>query len=62
MNRFSSFFVACTLLLFSPVLFAHGTASQATATCNFDSTKQLAVEYQRMTVNSRNPVSVKHAA
>ncbi len=59
MHRFSVGRAASTLLL--PTLltlsvFAQGTTSQATATCNFDPNKQLAVEYQRMTVNAKKPV------
>ena len=46
---------AVSLLLCSP-LFGQGTTSGATASCNFGSNKQVAVEYQRMTVNARKPV------
>lgn len=43
-------------VVFAIALFGQGTSSQATATCNFDADKQLAVEYQRMTVNAKRPV------
>jgi len=56
MRRLFSFFVVCAFSVFSPTLLAQDTTSQATATCNFDSTKQLVVEYQRMSINSRTPV------
>jgi Protein of unknown function (DUF2911) len=52
--RFSFFLLSS--VLFAPLLFAQGTSSQATATCNFDSSKQIAVEYQRVTVNVDKPV------
>ena len=38
------------LLLFTAPMWAQGTTSQATASCNFDSQNQLAVEYQRFSV------------
>ena len=44
------------ILLLAPALYAQGTTSQATATCNFNASKQLAVEYQRVTVNTKKPV------
>ena len=56
MRRFGSFVLPFVSLLLAPALFAQGTTSQATATCNFDASKQLAVEYQRMAVNSKKPV------
>lgn len=43
-------------LLFCSSLFGQGTSSSATATCNFDSNKQVVVEYQRMTVNVKKPI------
>lgn len=43
------------VLLVSTVLFAQGTTSQATATCNFDVNHQVVVEYQRFSVNSKTP-------
>lgn len=42
-------------LIFASTLCAQGTTSQATATCNFGANKQVAVEYQRITVNSKKP-------
>jgi hypothetical protein len=59
MHRYSFLsvlFVLCVPLLFSPALLAQGTSSQANATCNFDANRQLSVEYQRMTINSKKPV------
>jgi len=56
MRGFGSFALLSVSLLVTPVLSAQGTSSQATATCNFDASKQLAVEYQRMAVNSKKPV------
>lgn len=41
---------------FAASLFAQGTSSLATASCNFDPNKQLTVEYQRMNVNVKKPV------
>jgi hypothetical protein len=43
-------------LVFCSPVFGQGTTSGATATCNFGSNKQIAVEYQRMTVNVKKPV------
>jgi hypothetical protein len=54
MHRFSFFLVP--YMLVAPMLFAQGTTSQATAACNFDAARQVAVEYQRMTVNVNKPV------
>ncbi len=54
MHRFSILLVS--FVLFAPLVFAQGTTSQATATCNFDAAKQIAVEYDRMTVNVKKPV------
>ena len=56
MNRFRYLLAFTASLLFCSPLFGQGTTSGATATCNFDSNKQVAVEYQRMTVNGRKPV------
>ncbi len=60
MHRFGSFVFLAAVLAFSTFFsssaFAQGTASQATASCNFDPDKQLAVEYQRMTINPKKPV------
>jgi hypothetical protein len=53
MYRFS---ILVSFVLFAPLLFPQGTTSQATATCNFDAAKQIAVEYERMTVNVKKPV------
>ncbi len=56
MSRFRYLLVPALSLLFASSLFGQGTTSGATATCNFGSNKQVAVEYQRMTVNAKKPV------
>jgi hypothetical protein len=56
MCRFHHLFALAVSLLFCSSLFGQGTTSGATATCNFDSNKQVAVEYQRITLNGRKPV------
>jgi Protein of unknown function (DUF2911) len=56
MTRFRYLLAPPVLLLFCSSLFGQGTTSGATATCNFDSNKQVAVEYERMTVNVKRPV------
>jgi hypothetical protein len=50
------FLILPSELLLATVLFAQGTTSQATAACNFDANDQVAVEYQRFSVNSKKPV------
>jgi hypothetical protein len=56
MSRFRYLLALAVSLLICSSSFAQGTTSGATASCNFDSNKQIAVEYQRMTVNGRKPV------
>ena len=56
MFRFRHSLAFAVSLLFCSSLFGQGTTSGATASCNFDSNKQVAVEYQRITVNGRKPV------
>lgn len=56
MRRFCPFLFPALSLLFCSPLFGQGTTSSATATCDFGSHKQIAVEYQRMAVNARKPV------
>jgi hypothetical protein len=56
MCRFYRSLAVAVPLLFCSSLFGQGTTSGATASCNFDSNKQVAVEYQRVTVNARKPV------
>ena len=48
--------VLAVSLLFGSSLFGQGTTSGATATCNFDPSKQIVVEYQRLSVNAKKPV------
>jgi hypothetical protein len=43
-------------LLFTNLALAQGTSSNATAACNFDTTKQVAVEYQRVAVDVKKKV------
>lgn len=56
MSRFRYLLALTVLLLFCSSSFGQGTTSGATASCNFDSNKQVAVEYQRMTVNVKKPI------
>ncbi len=57
MHRLYPFlFLAASLMLCASSFGQGGTTSGATATCDFGSNKQIAVEYQRMTVNARRPV------
>lgn len=56
MYRVSPVLVLPVVLLLSAVVFAQGTSSQATATCNYDANNQLAIEYQRFSVNSKLPM------
>ncbi len=56
MGHFRRLLVMAVSLLFGSSLFGQGTTSVASATCNFDSTKQIVVEYQRMSLNAKKPV------
>src|SRR5271166_4820021 len=56
MSRFRYLLVLAVSLLFCSSSFGQGTTSGATASCNFDSNKQVAVEYQRVTVYARKEV------
>jgi len=57
MHRLTCCFALCaSLLLTINTAFAQGTSSNATASCNFDSTKQVAVEYQRIAVDVKKRV------
>ncbi len=52
MHRLTCWFVfSASLLLTTTTAYAQGTSSNATATCNFDKTKQVAVEYQRIAID-----------
>ncbi len=57
MRRFISFFVILATFFFAHLAFAQGAPSSGTATCNFDDEKQLAVEYQHVTLNLKKPTS-----
>ena len=57
MRRLYPFLFLAASLMFCASSFGQGgTTSGATATCDFGSNKEIAVEYQRMTVNARKPV------
>ena len=54
MYRMTWWFVLSVSLFFtSNTVFAQGTGSSATATCKFDSMKQLAVRYQKVKVGTK---------
>ncbi len=57
MRRFVSFFVILATLFLAYPAFAQGEAPTGTATCNFDQDKQLAVEYQHVTLNLKKPTA-----
>src|SRR5271166_3301892 len=56
MRRLTSYFVLTAFLFLACAAFAQENTSTATATCNFDTDKQLAAEYQRISVNPRKPL------
>ena len=56
LHRHGCLLVLPVVALCVPLLFAQGTSAMATATCNFDANRQIAVEYLRMTVNAKKPV------
>jgi hypothetical protein len=47
MCRINFLLILAAELLLAAALFARGTASLATATCNFDANSRVAIEYQR---------------
>jgi Protein of unknown function (DUF2911) len=51
-----SYFVLVALLLFTGAGLAQDMASSTTITCDFDSGKQLAAEYQHLAVNLKKPL------
>ena len=57
MRQFVSFSVLLATLFLAPLAFAQGTTSTGTATCNFDADKQIAVEFQHVTLNLKKPAS-----
>ena len=59
MRRLVSLFITLTTLFFAQLTFAQGSASSGTTTCNFDDEKQLAVEYQHVTLNLKKPTSLQ---
>lgn len=57
MHRVSiSFVLAVSFLLIIGSAFAQGATANETATCNFDTDKQLAIEYQGVTLDSKKKV------
>ncbi len=56
MPRFTSYFVFIAFLFLTCAAFTQDNTSTATATCNFDADKQLAAEYQRISVNPKKPL------
>ncbi|MGC2112525.1 MAG: DUF2911 domain-containing protein, partial [Candidatus Korobacteraceae bacterium] len=57
MPRLASFFVMFASLCIVPAAFAQGATS--TATCNFDEDKQIVLDYQRVQVNLKKPLSAQ---
>ena len=53
-RRFGSFLLLSASLFLAPALFAQGTTSQATATCNFDASKQLRWNTNEWLLTPRN--------
>ena len=56
MCRIDRLLLLTAVMLLTTLVFAQGTTSQATATCNFNVNDQVAIEYQRFSVNSKKPV------
>jgi hypothetical protein len=56
MRRFVSSLVILTTVFLAHLAFAQGETPTGSATCNFDSEKQLAVEYQRISLNPKKPI------
>jgi hypothetical protein len=57
MHRLTCCFVlSASLFLPTSIALAQQPSANATATCNFDRTKQVAVEYQRISVNKKKKV------
>jgi DUF2911 family protein len=56
MRRLVSSFAIIAFLFLAGAVVAQETASSATATCNFDTVKQLAAGYQPVTVNLKKPL------
>jgi hypothetical protein len=55
MFRIDRVLALSSVMLLTTLLFAQGTSSQATATCNFNANNQVVVEYNRFSVNSKQP-------
>jgi Protein of unknown function (DUF2911) len=56
MRRLNLCFVLVALVFVTCAAFAQDTSSSATITCNFDSDRELAAEYQRIKVNLKKPL------
>jgi Protein of unknown function (DUF2911) len=56
MRHLNSYFVLTAFLFLTCAALAQENTSTETATCNFDADKQLAAEYQRVSVNPKKPL------
>ncbi len=56
MRRLTSYFVAIAFLFLACAALAQEKTSTTTVTCNFDADKQLAAEYQPVSVNPKKPL------
>jgi hypothetical protein len=56
MLRLASFLAMSIFLLGSSVSFAQNSSSPETVTCNFDDERQLATEYQPVSINVKKPL------
>ncbi len=59
MRRVISSFVLLTSVFMACAAFAQDDPSAASATCNFDSEKQLVVQYQRVPINLKKPIATQ---
>jgi hypothetical protein len=59
MQRVISSFLLFTSCFLTCAAFAQDNSAGASATCNFDEDKQLVVQYQRVTVNLKKPLSMQ---
>jgi Protein of unknown function (DUF2911) len=59
MLRWASFFVILASCFAVPAAFAQGATTSATATCNFDADKQLVLDYQKLQINLKKPLSAQ---
>jgi hypothetical protein len=59
MPRFASSAILLALIAFAVVARAQDSSSGGTATCNYDDERQLVVNYQRVSINPKKPLSVQ---